>query len=92
MLRYHGITEDMDGNDINPLTINKWLNNAKDYNGKPLTGYFIGGKADGDLNFKVIPEYSRMASTTSQPGLKRIVKRLSYGSRSAATDAILDEI
>jgi len=91
MLRYHGITEDMDGNDINPLTINKWLNNAKDYNGKPLTGYFIGGKADGDLNFKVIPEYSRMASTTSQPGLKRIVKRLSYGSRSAATDAILDE-
>lgn len=56
LLRYYGITAAVDGQDVNPLKINGWLNNNNGY------GKF------GDLYWLKVAEYSK----TSPTGLARM--------------------
>ena len=47
ILRFHGVTTDVDGNDVNPQTFNEWLTNN--------SGYW----PDGGAKWEKIQEYSR---------------------------------
>jgi len=58
LLRFHGVTTDVDNNDVNPLTFNNWLANPDN------DGYW----PDGGVKWEKIQEYSR-----DESGFARIV-------------------